>query len=755
MFHRKPAILSLLLVVLATLAIAIFRPDVRFDYDFENFFLQDDSELKFYHAYRGIFENDNDYILLALGNPDGIFDSLFLGKANETVLEIEGLPKVSNALSLLNLEEPIISPFGSRFRKVLDWSTTAALQESRSSILQNANLRSNLISSDMGYLLVQIYHEQGISKEDGDILYGQIYAAVSKTWNGNFEITGKIRAQGEFVSLMQSEFALFLSVAIALIAAVLWLIFRTLWGVVLPVLVLGIGVVWAIAIQLWAGKALDLMSVMLPTILGIVGLAALVHFLNKYAQLLRDGLDKDSAICLAFRELLIPVFLTALTTSIGFYSLAFTDVPVLRYFGIFTGTGVLTMFGAVILLTPGLLYLAPAFRQNGAWPSQVWWRCFLSTVFSIIVRRPGRILVGFLGLTFIGMGLASQLRVNGYILDQLPKGSPLMESFRFFDREFGGSKPIEFQLLPGSSAKSIFDYEVLHEIEKLEGFVKTNFGSSDLQSPASVSRILNKSMNGGNPKAYRLPTRGQLNMMAPYFGRWYEESPIRVFTDDLAQGRMTGRTADMGSLISERQKVELQDFLKNNINQKWLLVRLTGTSHLIDISHRKVTFQLAMGLALGFLLVGFMTGILFRSWLIPVLALIPNAIPLVLVAACMNLIGSELSVGTSIIFTVAFGIAVDDTIHFMAKLHSETGKGKTWLYAIKRTFFETTRSISLSSLVLVSGFGILVISDFGVTFYVGLLISLALIFALLADLLLLPVLMIWIGRIHQSSSAPT
>jgi predicted RND superfamily exporter protein len=145
-------------------------------------------------------------------------------------------------------------------------------------------------------------------------------------------------------------------------------------------------------------------------------------------------------------------------------------------------------------------------------------------------------------------------------------------------------------------------------------------------------------------------------------------------------------------------------------------------------------------------IVAIIVGFLFRSWKLAIVALVPNIIPLVWVCGIMCLFGIELKLTTAIIFTVAFGIAVDDTIHFMTKLNGELANGKTWLYAIKRTYLETGKAIILTSVVLVFGFSILTLSEFGVTFYSGLLISTALVFALLADLILLPVLLIILKR---------
>ncbi len=150
------------------------------------------------------------------------------------------------------------------------------------------------------------------------------------------------------------------------------------------------------------------------------------------------------------------------------------------------------------------------------------------------------------------------------------------------------------------------------------------------------------------------------------------------------------------------------------------------------------------GLFFAFLVVACVVGIMFKSWKMTIVCLIPNFFPLLLILGIMGFAGIDLKVSTSIIFTIAFGIAVDDTIHFMSKLRLQLAKGRSMLYAVKRTFISTGKAIVVTSIILCGGFLTLVLSNFLGTFYIGLLISLTLLFAVLADLLLLPVLIIYL-----------
>ena len=743
MFKKKSSFLFLGIAVSLTLAILLFPPKVIFDYDFESFFPQDDNELFFYQEFRKNFENDNDYLLIALGRKPNVFDSLFLDQSKSFVNALYQLEDVVEVVSLLDIEDAIISPFGITRTKVLNWDSKEDLEKSKSQIMKSEQWVENLISNDSGYLLVIVKNRQNISKEDGDILYHAIQSLINDSDIDEIYSAGKIKAQGEFVMLLQEEFSFFLGISFLLIVLVLYLIFRNWWGILVPVVVLAIGILWTVSFALYTGKALDVMSVMQPTILSVIGLAALVHFFNHFINLSKRGLEQQKAIEQAFSELVFAVFLTCLTTSLGFISLYLTSVPSLKYFGLFTGFGVMLMFISVITVGPGLLHLISFLQLKSKKNTKDRrWRVGMGRVFIWILRRQREVMYSFLLISLMFAYAASKIQIDGYILDNLPRNHELVEEFRFFDREFGGSKPLELYLEAVGKESSLLDLEVLQEIDKLETFIRDNYESAALLSPLTIVKKLNQSQNSGNPNAFTIPSRGQLLRMNSFIPEAIDMLPSKVLSADFKQGRISTRTEDFGSKKSKLLNTKLNNFLENYIDRDLLSVKLTGTSHLIDISHESVTWQMARGLGFAFLIVAVIMGFLFKSWRISTIVLVPNIIPLLWMLGVMGFLNIEMKLTTAILFTVAFGIAVDDSIHFMSKLKIELAKGKSWIYAIKRTFLETGKAIILTTAILVSGFSILIFSQFGVTYYSGLLISLALVFALFADLILLPVLLV-------------
>lgn len=747
MFTHRQAIFTLVAALVFSLAFVVIPPVPKFDYDFEQFFPQDDEGLEFYRQYAENFGGDNDYLLLTFENgQESPWESPFLRKFQALQQKIQKLPRVDTVGSVLDLRQAIAGPFGFRFRKIVQIN-----QDTVNLLINEEMLRETVLSKDGRGLLLLVRNEHPIKKEDGDRLYEQIRDSISESGLQLRAVAGKIQTQRDFVALMQAEFGFFFALSLLVMLSVLLLLFRTWWAVWIPVLAVGLGVLWAFGLILWLGKSLALLSIMQPTIFLIVGLSSLVHFFAHLVKLLQDGVEAPTAIRGTFQLLIVPVSLTVVTTALGFFSLWFTSVPALRDFGWTTGLGILIVYLAIVSLAPGLLWLSsnrikPPPKSHKKWMN-------LAPLFLWVLTHKKSILSVFFILSLVSIFFGTQLRINGYLLDNLPDGNPIREDFRYFDQQFGGSNPLEISLKAGSEQTSLWEYEVLQEIEKVENKLRQLFGEKQFFSPLTLLRSLNQSINQGDSKAYRFPSRGQWLRMKPYVHRFAGSLGGEFIDREGKWGRISSRLPDFGSWEMGQKRRLFQKFCKEELDPTLLDVEWTGTAYLIDRGHQSVTSQMGRGLGIAFLLVGLIAGVLFKSWRISFLVLIPNTIPLIGMLGFMYILGIEFKLTTAILFTVAFGIAVDDTIHFMSRLRMELGRGRAFLYAIKRTFLETGQALVLSTMILISGFVMFVGSDFGVSFYSGVLISCALLVALLADLLLLPLLLIGMKQVWESKNA--
>ncbi len=750
MFSKKSAYFNLAIALVISLVLILLRPTPEFDYDFEQFFPQDDPDLEFYEVFKSSFESDNDYLLFAIENDQGPWlESKFIDDFLTLQNSLSTISGVDTTVSILSLQQPVIGVFGTRWRDVVRRKDSNQLDPNERPELNR--FLGSLISKDGESFLLIVKNEQQITKEEGDGVYGEILEKFAQAGITPKAVAGKIQAQGDFVKLMESEFGQFLAFSFLLILIVLALIYRSWSGVLIPILVLAIGIAWAFGLIILGGRKLDVMSVMQPTIFLIVGMSALIHFFTHLAKKF-DGQNKNEIIALVFKELFVAVGLTILTTGLGFISLYFTSIPALKSFGLSTGLGVFVIFIAIVLITPGLLYLLPVslgFKRSNS--NKLLFTKGLIWVFD----KRKSILYFSIIISLLSVVMGSQVKINGFLLDSLPKDHPIQKDLSYFDAQFGGSNPLEIYLEASNPENNLLSLEALREIEKIENELTRIFGVRELVSPLSYIKTLNQAQNQGDYKAFVFPSQGQFRRLKRLLSKPLNDDQSLFLSKDLRKGRISGRLPDLGSDLMTQKRKEFNQFIQQEIDSGIVQARWTGTAYLIDKGHQSVTWQMVKGLSAAFLLVGIVAGFLFKSWRISFILLIPNLIPLFLMAGLMFLLGIEFKLSTAILFSIAFGIAVDDSIHFMTRLKFELEKGKSLLYAIKRTFLETGFAIALTTLVLVSGFGLLMFSQFEVTYFTGMLISASLIFALLADLILLPVLLLPMKRVWESKNPKT
>jgi predicted RND superfamily exporter protein len=373
--------------------------------------------------------------------------------------------------------------------------------------------------------------------------------------------------------------------------------------------------------------------------------------------------------------------------------------------------------------------------------ASTWYRP-LHGLFQWTLRHRRTIPLVFLAFGVASVGLTPRLKVDNFLLEDWPEDDPQKQDYYWFEDHFGGVRPFEMEVRLSDSTASVWDLDVLRDIEKVEDWLHREHGIRAILSPAGVVRSANQAMNGGDPASHVLPDDPdelrRLVKRATSLGGSALMGGIA--SEDGSVARISGRMRDEGGYIHRQRARELDAMLATLASPA--VFKQTGMAHLIDLNNEKLSGQLIGGLVLAFVLIGLIMAWVFRNWRMTLIAMVPNIFPLLFVGGIMALSGIDIKVSTAIIFTIAFGIAVDDTIHLLGKLRIELRKGRSLPVAMKRSVISTGKAVIITSIMLCSGFIALVMSDFASVFYMGLLVSLTLALAVVADLLLLPVLVV-------------
>lgn len=748
---KKAAIITLILISLVSGVFFYYLAFIRFDYDFEKFFPESDPDTEYFNEYRKKFETDNDFVLVGLVNKNGIYRKDFLIKADSLTHQLGRIKNITQSLSITNFEEPIYVDFtGSFIRKRLVHPETDTLMEVDSARIMNSkSLVNSLVSSDGKSLTIFLKTKPYLSKAGSDSLAKNLNDLIDDYEFDEIHVAGRSTGQSYYVKLMQGELKFFLITSFLLVVIFLALSFKTVWGVVFPVIVVLLSIIWTMGVMAMQGEGISLVQTVLPTILFVVGMSDSVHVISKYIEELRAGKEKNQALKDSFREVGLATFLTSFTTAVGFITLMFVPIEPVREFGLYTSIGISFAYILSFTLLPAILILMPKPRISEKKDEETLWPKFLNRLFLWLIRERKKVIIGFSALLMISAFACTRLAFNNFLVEDLKDSDPMKQNFIFFEKHFAGVRPFELGLELKENNEDGLTLEILKELEEIEEFLKKNYGTGFILSPISIIKNLNKSMHTGSEKYYRLPeSEKELQKLLRKLKKYDTKKIMNsVLTEDQKTIRISGKTADLGSAIFREKNKELDRFMEEDGRDEMFEHHLTGTAVLIDKNNVYLASNLIFGLIVSAFIIALITALMFNfSLKMVIISLLPNLLPIFLIGGIMAFSGITLKVSTSMIFSISFGIAVDDSIHFLSRMRIELSKGRNYMYAIKRTFLSTGKAIILTTIILSGGFLTLMFSNFLGTFYLGLLIGMTLIFAVICDMIYLPVLLWFFKR---------
>jgi predicted RND superfamily exporter protein len=438
--------------------------------------------------------------------------------------------------------------------------------------------------------------------------------------------------------------------------------------------------------------------------------------------------------------------ITNLTTAIGFIVLIYTDIRVLKEFGIVAAINIIATFIVSLLLIPAFFaYLpAPSARQLRHLDFKIVTR-ILHLIDLAVHRYPRAILMISAGLLLVSLVGITQIKAVAFMVDDLPEESGIRKDLAFFERNFGGVMPLEIVVDLGKK-NAVTKVSNLRKVDELETWLREQ---PELSAPVSLvgfAKAATFSYFNETEGNYRLPTNQERNFIFAYLSGQKENSGlIRSFVDSTGQFlRISLKMADIGSirmdsLINHRIIPATKDILE----EADMSAQVTGTTFIFIKGNKFLVQNLQSSLLLAIVLIAVIMALLFGSFRMVLISVIPNLIPLAITAGIMGYFGIPLKPSTALVFSIAFGIAVDDAIHFLAKYRQELFNHKFYkAKAISVSIQETGTAMMYTSIILFCGFVIFVFSDFGGTVALGLLTSITLICAMVTNLILLPALLL-------------
>lgn len=703
-------------------------PNLKINFEFERLFGEDNEDRQFYEQHLKVFGYDNDYLLVILEAENTVFDTTFLQKIELWRKQTAKLSGIKSLTSPTQLPHVIKSPLGISAIPLIHINNASKLRADSSRIYSHP-IYKTFFADNGRALLIQIQHKHFTVPQQEQAFLNQLQSGLEEADFFHFRIVGKLTAQKAFIDNIKHDFSLFLSLALVVTAILLLLIYRSLRSMMLPYLISVSTLVYLLGIMAFLGIHLSILSVLIPPIILFVATSDGIHLLNAYRQNISSNyINKLKG---AVSKIFVPTLLTSVTTAIGFFSLISIPAVPVKELGVFAGLGVMLAFIINFIFGPLLLP-----QKYNVKPLNIPYRSY--TLW--ILRNRKAIIIVFVVFLIASIVGILQLKTDAYLLKDLPEDSTVKNDFELVDKQFGGSKPWEMAIWPADSNKTVWNYHFLNEVNKIDQYLKTEFGMERVLSAVDLIKYGYQIEMGGANTYYQFPSfeayNNSLKNIQP-IKRRMGASAIVDSTESYA--RFAGFIPEWGSYDTKKKNNQLKQFIEQNIDTGILNYRITGTTFLIDKSNETISWNLIKGLLLATGLISIVLAAYFKSLRILIISLIPNFIPLLITAGVMGFMDAPLKLTTSIIFAVAFGIAVDDTIHFLGAFKKAEAKSQVW--RLIKTFRSAGLSIVITSVLIIGGFVLFTFSSFATTFYLGLFLSLAMLSALLCDLFLLPLLL--------------
>ena len=746
------------ILFLLTLLMGFWGSRIQLSYEFARVLPSGDSSLVHYEQFKKTFGEDGSVMVLGFED-QRLFERDRFNRFYELSESIRRIDGVKQVLSLSNIFEITRNDSLSRFDLVQlmnePFRSDSAMMAFREKLNDLPFFKGRLYNDSTGAVLLAVtFNDKALNSARRLDMVRDIEALgreFGKEQGVGMHFSGMPYIRTVIMKKVSSEMTLFMILAIVVMAATLWVFFRSFSSVLLSLVVVIIGVVWSLGLIYLFGYRITLLSGLIPPLIMVIGVPNCVFLINKYHAEYARHRNKMKALSRTIQTIGVTLFLANITTAIGFGVLYFTGSSLLVEFGNVAAIAVMTTYIITLILIPIVLSYMPGPRDKHTRHLEAPRINAVLKVVDHLVQHKRAAIYSIIGAcTVVSIAGMSRINIISFVVDDLPKNDPVYADMRFFESSFHGVLPLEI-LIDTRSESGLMarNGEVLYKINRLQ---KVLGRYEEFSRPLSIVEVLkfsNQAMEGGDPRKYILPGYSGLQQLSSYTGGSLgKEGLLRSLVDSTRQfTRISLQVADIGSKRMNTILEGLKPSIDSVFSPDRYSVEMTGHSVIFMKSNDYLLKNLLESLLIEILLITLVGLALFRSLRIILLSKLPCLIPLVITAGIMGFFNISFRPSTILIFSIAFGISSDGTIYFLTRFKQELkNKAISVPQAISITIRETGISMVYTTIILFFGFAIFAASGFGGTVALGILLSVTLFVAMITNLMLLPSILLSIDK---------
>ena len=744
----------IILIGVATFFLSTQWKNMRFSYTEANL-MPDDHEVNItYNDFLDKFGEEGNLILLGVQD-SALFTPEKFKAWNELTSKLKSYPEVDNIVSPASLQELKKFEDPKRFEMVpvleSESPDETQLKAFENKLFTELPFYENLVySSHSNTIQSALYlNKELVNTKARKVFVLEELDPLIQEFEEKYDIDVRVSGMPYIRTLnaqnIVDEIGLFILAALLVTSLIFFFFFRSIRATLISMFTVCIGVMWAFGVIGLLHYEITILTALIPPLIIVIGIPNCIFLINKYQQEIKKHGNQAKSLQRVITKVGNATLMTNLTTASGFATFILTDSQLLREFGIVASLNIIAIFILSLLIIPIIYsYLNPPKDRHLKHLTKKWIGGFTNWMEKMVRHHRIAIYISSIVLLVLSIIGIYTIRVSGSILEDMPQNTQFFKDVKFFEKEFDGVMPLEI-LVDTKRPQGVLKLSTLKRMDELENFIQD---IPELSKPLSVNRLVKYSKQAyynGNPKYYQLPSSQERNFIMPYAKSLSsEEGIMQSYVDSTGQyARITTFMKDVGTEKMQEIENDLLPQIKKIFPEDRYNVSITGKALLFQKGTNYLVKNLIISLGLAILLIAGLMAWMFRSFRMIVISLVPNLLPLLITAGVMGYLGVPIKPSTILVFSIAFGISVDDTIHFLAKYRQEL-KANNW--KIKRSVYaalrETGVSMFYTSIVLFFGFSVFMISSFGGTVALGGLVSATLLFAMLANLLLLPSLLL-------------
>ncbi|MCG8183841.1 efflux RND transporter permease subunit [Tenacibaculum piscium] len=752
-FILRNRYLVLIAIAIVTGLLVTQMKYMRFSYTEANLLPEDHEANIQYNKFLEIFGEEGNLVILGIKDST-IFTPVKFNAWNKLVKDLNKATQVDFTVSIADVKQLKADRKNKKFVLEPLFETAPTTNEEvlriKKQLFEKLPFYDNLLYNDKGTLQTALYIDKKIVNTPArrDFIADILIPTVEKFENDH-QID--VRMSGmPYIRTINSqniidEMSLFVLGALGITAVIFFFFFRSFRATFITLLVVGIGVIWAFGFIGLFGYEITVLSALIPPLIIVIGVPNAVFLINKYQQEIKKHRNQAKSLQRVISKVGNATLMTNITTASGFATFIFVKSNLLREFGILASINIISIFILALLIIPIIYSFMPLPKEKHLnHLENKWMNNVVSWMERMVKERRNTIYITTVSVIILSMIGVYQIRVSGSLIEDMPKEAQFYKDIKFFETEFGGIMPLEI-LIDTKKEKGVMKLSTLKKMEKLNETIES---FPELSKPISVTNLVKYSKQAfykGNPKYYQLPTSQEKAHIFAYTKNSDGNSNmLKNFVDSTGRyARITTFMKDVGTDKMDIIQDRLNAVIKKQFPEDKFTVSMTGKALVFLKGTNYLIKNLAISLSLAILLIAIFMAWMFRSYKMIFISLIPNMLPLLITAGLMGFFNIPIKPSTILVFSIAFGISVDDTIHFLAKYRQEllanNWKIKPAVYAALQ---ETGVSMFYTSIVLFFGFLVFTISSFGGTIALGGLVSVTLLLAMVSNLILLPSLLL-------------